>query len=615
MKSTCLIVLAFLLTTPLSSQSDTLALPAIEVIETQLSLVAEEKAFVRDDDAIKAAWSNLAQLNDLAPAFFINQFSAKGLASPNYRGLGFERTLVQWNGLSINSPANGGIDYQLISQQAGNSWKFYTGGHAALAGSGAVGGVLAIDEDWRANGKYRHHIGLSRNSFQDSFQKVKFSWKTKNYLGNVKFASAFGGDNYAYKKDGKTFQRDNTRSKSFHIFQNNQWKINKHLLAIHLWGSKTERELPANLFASYQGEKQYDNNLRFALNHQFIGKKGVFKNSIGALMENIEYENNFISFKPTVVYRSSYKGNYETQLKDTWRLMLGIESATEWSNSYQNRRTQFVSFSGFATIKKEWKKQFFTASLRPTVRIDGDAPLTGFVEYRIDRNRFSLLAKASKDYRQPTLNDLYWRGAMEQGNLDLKSESSWNQELQLTYFLKKGQYGWTFTANVFSTLVDDWIQWRFDQNWSPENLKKVWTRGVSLDVDFAFTRDRWKIETRGSYTFNPAAEIQTERIGSTLLSNQLIRTPLHQGNLMCLLAVGKWSFNYSHRLVGSRKLTADDSSRSPAFHLGNTTVNFQITKRLQSSLHMMNLWDAYYEHVPGQPLPGRSIQLSADFSF
>ncbi|NNE30128.1 MAG: TonB-dependent receptor plug domain-containing protein [Saprospiraceae bacterium] len=550
----------------------------------------------------------MKELSSLEVPFgLVNLQSQNGLASPNIRGLGFERTSVLWNGIPINSPANGGLDYSLLPGQMGNDIKFYPGGSAALAGSGAFAGTLTINGNpFNAQNRLRFQL----NSFGDTQENLQLAWKKESYAGSMKVSGFQSTSSYTFKTDQGKQTRENTSAQIYHLFSDHSFRLKKGLLSAHVWANFADREIPAPITGAYQGDKQYDNNFRTVINHQTQLKAGNLSTRIGGLRERIHYVNNLFEGTPTVVYRGFLRSSLTKRLAGETQLILGINALQDWSSSYGDTLERFTTLAATGTLKKSWKEnQELSLAIRQQVRLDGDKPITGSLEYFQKKTKYELLIRASRDFRQPTLNELFWSSPMSTGNPDLNSESGWTQELAVKFkIIDTGKNILSLSTRIFSTNVKDWILWEFSEVWSPRNVREVWSRGIHLGADWNSDSGSLNWELRTAYSLNPVSE--NRDAGLSLKEEQLIRSPLHQGSGQMRITYKKITFDYSHNWMGERNMLPEGFQVLDNMSWADLGLTWDLNKSLQTRLDLNNIWNDHLEHLPGLALPGSHLQVS-----
>ena len=86
---------------------------------------------------------DLANIISSSSSVYIKQYGA--LATPTFRGSSSSHTLVLWNGMPINSIANGLADLSGIFCNSFSDIVIVNGGEGSLFGSGAIGGSIHLN--------------------------------------------------------------------------------------------------------------------------------------------------------------------------------------------------------------------------------------------------------------------------------------------------------------------------------------------------------------------------------------------------------------------------------------------------------------------------------------
>ncbi|MDZ7776138.1 MAG: TonB-dependent receptor [Bacteroidales bacterium] len=89
----------------------------------------------------------------------------------------------------------------------------------------------------------------------------------------------------------------------------------------------------------------------------------------------------------------------------------------------------------------------------------------------------------SRNYRLPTLNDLYWQPG---GDPELLPERGFTLETGLKYLSQK-RNGWHGGAEItwFRNDISNWIAWQPDgimSYWTPKNITEVLSQGIEAQL-------------------------------------------------------------------------------------------------------------------------------------
>ena len=103
----------------------------------------------------------------------------------------------------------------------------------------------------------------------------------------------------------------------------------------------------------------------------------------------------------------------------------------------------------------------------------------------------------SKNYRYPTLNDLYWSIG---GNKNLKPEEGLTSEFGLASKINRH----SVSLFAFYGLINNWIQWQptASNYWISVNLKSVENKGIDFEYNYSSNKSEkltWKISLAYGY--------------------------------------------------------------------------------------------------------------------
>jgi vitamin B12 transporter len=228
----------------------------------------------------------------------------------------------------------------------------------------------------------------------------------------------------------------------------------------------------------------------------------------------------------------------------------------------------------------------------------------------------------SRSYRIPTMNDLYWRGAGAEGNSDLHSEHSWSEEIAAHYNKKFKKVTLGLTGTAFSNQVDNWILWQpMGAVWSPENIKKVWSRGSEAKASLTMTSGTWTHSLSSLYSFTRSTTVEVyDPIAKNEVGNQLIYTPIHEGSITIGSSWKKWKASLVANFTGKQYTDSDNNPVLAMDAYQNINIWMQRDISIGTSLHntiifeINNITDAVYETRVGYPMPGRNYRISLNFS-
>ena len=121
--------------------------------------------------------------------------------------------------------------------------------------------------------------------------------------------------------------------------------------------------------------------------------------------------------------------------------------------------------------------------------------------------RGNVVAKASvsRNFRFPTLNDLYF---LPGGNPDLKRESGWTYDVGISFGAgKEDIYSFSGSVNWFDSHIKDWILWLPTTKgfFSPRNIKDVHAYGIETQGDLKVILNKdWHLALNGTFSWTPS---------------------------------------------------------------------------------------------------------------
>ena len=210
-------------------------------------------------------------------------------------------------------------------------------------------------------------------------------------------------------------------------------------------------------------------------------------------------------------------------------------------------------------------------------------------------------ASVSRNYRFPTLNDLYF---LPGGNPDLKNEHGFSYDAGVSFDVgKKGVYKLGGSASWFDSYIDDWIIWLP----TPRNVKKVHAYGVEVKANLAVQPAKdWLIDLNGSYSWTPSInEGEKMSPADQSVGKQLPYVPEHSASL-----TGRWAY-YSERFtMSSNDYTL--TGHLPRYFMSNISLEKMLSFKpldVQLKLAVNNLFNEDYLSVLSRPMPGINFEF------
>ena len=620
---------------------DTIVLNAVEVVGTRETVETLKPLVVRKLDTLvlqAKSTSTLAELLIQHSPVFIKTYGPGGVSTASFRGTTASHTLVLWNGFQLNAPTLGQVDFSTIPvfliDDVSLNW-----GSGTSNNSGGLGGTVNIDNTHHFGDGFLLDLKQTYGSFNTlgSFITVgnygkKFSFRIKAYRNSSD--NDFEYENLATIPHQKMKQR-NADFVDYGVMPEVSLLLGKCVISASSWNQWNNRNLPPimpNVFNVNSEEWTRDNFSRNFVSFKSFWDSGSLQLKSAAFIENQRY---FLLTRvpqndDTVTFINSENhslvlhqiANLDQHLYKSWNLKAKLQWDNErvCSNNYVGEKRRNL-LSAYAAIEGE---PFNCAQLTVTARYDwtdgkgmGLFPTATFSYQLPFYKALSFTLGYSHNYRNPSLNDLYWYPG---GNPDLLPEDGRTGDLAIKYGLQKGPFKLDYRIGGYLSNVKNWIQWvptsyRF---WVPENVAKVFARGIENHLDAAFVKGNWKVTLSGNYVYTVTTDESEQAYAQGTNGKQLIYIPRHHANLFLNTQWKTWNLSYTFEYTGHRSTSYNEQEffayDLPSYTLHHVAVGKQF-KRFRVELRCNNLFNTPYQNVIWRPMPGRSFEVMGEFRY
>lgn len=527
------------------------------------------------------------------------------VASASFRGTTASQTAVIWNGININSQFNGQTDFNTVLTSGFDEVAIRSGGGSVLYGSGAIGGSIHLTNRFRFNGGLQNKIQLKYGSFDTRIGSVDSEYSSENLSIQLNFVRYQSENDFPYLKSEK--QNENGD------FNNNQFAGS----VAYLLNDSNTLKFYTNYFDGARGfsgtlsapskSKYEDRNHRNLLEWNNIDGRFESNLRLAYLDEHYKYYENREVERHT--YGRAKTGIAKFDLGYNFSNNAQITGLFE----YQQTRGEGSNFSEISERNIGSSGLLFTHDLYPlkyelSARTEFsdkyDSPLLFSAGASYAINRFYLVKlNVSRNYRIPTLNDLFWYAG---GNGDLQPEKSLQAELGQS--LKYSQFNFRLTGFVIQT--EDLLRWVPSSGglWLPENTKEALNYGIEATTDWEKDLADHRLSISGTYAYTKAVDKSLDR--------DLIYVPAHKATASTGYGYGNFSSYLQFLYTGKVFTSSDNKYTLPGYSLLNfgATYGF-LGRKLQLGLEVQNILEVAYQSMPSRPMPGRSIYSSLTFKF
>ena len=548
---------------------------------------------------------------------YIKQYGA--LATPTFRGTSSSHTLVLWNGIPLNSIANGLLDFSITPVQGFEKIAIVHGGYASVFGSGAMGGSIHLN----SIPDFKNQKEIKLTSEQGSYGLLSQGISLKHFTDKLAFNLSLTS-----LADDNTFEYINTTQMGHPTVVNNYGKIESKSgkvnlaykydsttkFAVAYWSSANDREVPQNMTTPFSDAKQYDktNNLLLSATHFFTDGLITLKRAF--LEEDFRYTEHLKNIDSQYLTNSKITDVDVKINKGGFLYNLGgnFTKQSVINNNYLDTRQLEKQSAIFSSVQYNYDFLSMNTVLRKPWQTTFEVPLLPCLAFSADiTKQLSIRFKYNRNFRSPSFNDRFWAGAGANGNPDLTPEDAWNKELGFDV----NTSNFKFKATVYTLNISDMILWQQMDNgsWMPNNIKQVWSRGLETCL---------KVHTKnlsiiGNYAFTKSTnELATDPLDETL-GKQLRYVPLHKGNINFIITEDNLQFILNQSYTGS-VITSHDALENktlPYFILTDIAIAYSpdfISVSIEGKVK--NLMDKSYTTYQNYPSPGRELLLTLNYT-
>ncbi|MCB0656150.1 MAG: TonB-dependent receptor [Saprospiraceae bacterium] len=567
-----------------------------------------------------SAWYSLADLLTRHSNIYIKSYGGGGVATTSIRGGSASQTRVLWNGLPLENPMLGQMDFSLLPVDIIDVIRVRPGGQSAGWGNGAIAGVIHLDNVVQFGQKKEVSAGLEQGSFGwwKGMAGIHLGHQNWQAATRVIYQQAQNNFSYRIRPDQPSQEQAHAQTQQVAGFQQIHFKLKNHqTLSIYGWWQANDRNIPPTTRQNNSMAEQADRILRTAIHWCNQSRNAIWNVRAGYFNEAMDYQDpaaglvSANSFQ-TVVQESSL----QWQNRPGQTIQLGLTGSWHHAQAtaYSGKQNQW-RLSPFLGFLQEWKHWVTRLIVRE--EISGLAHSTFSpqlsVQY-IPASRIRFHGQVSRNYRLPTLNDLYWQPG---GNPDLLPESGWSYETGVQLREMPKPFSWSLSAVFYSRLIRNWILWSpasTPQIWSPQNISKVWSRGVEFRGYCGYEADLFQITLRTGYDYVRSTNEIALSIPLIAAGSQLVYVPVHQAFVGLAITMQKFQMEYRQHYTGPVSSLA--AGQLPGYDLGSIGLSYRSSRprwRGEWYLRVDNLWNADYRVVEYRPMPGISYRLGFHF--
>ena len=589
------------------AQQSSVLLNQVIVSDLQLKNFTNTKSKqVLNDSIIQKNQASLTSLLNFNSVIYFKENGLGMVASPSFRGTTAQQTAVIWNGININSQLNGQTDFNLISTRDFNSITVQSGGSSAVNGSSAIGGSIHLNNNLKFNQLFQNNLHINYGSFNTLGINYKTAFANDKMSTQISVSRNSSSNDYPFV-GSENVKNTNGKFKNSSMNASFGYQFNdKNVLKLYSQFFDSERYLSAPL-ESYSKSKYQDFNTRNLLEYNYLNKNFVHKLKLAFLTEQYKYFGDFdykdFETSTAETFVSKYDLTYKLSIKTEINTILDFSRTKGFGTSIGINERNIVA--GIILFKSQvFSKLLLDGSIRSEQTNNYQSPVLFAFGTKFDAfKKYFIRLNASRNFRIPSFNDLYWNVL---GNKNLLPEKSQTFELGQEFHSKKIN----LSATLYHSKIENLIQWTPTAGiWTPKNVTNVTNYGIEFYTKLTQKIANHTFDLSGSYAFTKAKNDDTNYV--------LMYVPKHKINGEFNYFYKKLSFNYQYLFNGYVFTSSDNYYFLKEYQLHNLGLDYDFgkIKTYQLGFQILNLYNENYQSVQARPMPGRNYNLNINIKF
>lgn len=592
-------------------------------------------------------------------SLFVKQYGRATLSTVSFRGTSASHTQVLWNGMKINSPMLGVTDFSLIPSFFVDKADLLHGSSSLQVASGGLGGAVLLETKPENPDGFSMQFVQGLGSFKTVDEFIRFDYGRKAFSASLRAVYSYSPNRFRYvnidKKenvyDGNmnilysyhpVERNENGKFRDYHILLDAEYNSKAgDRFSLSAWHLGSFRQLPrlsvdysdADGFLNEQGE----HTLRAVLNYKRVLGISDISVSAGYSATSLKYDYAFdagngnwswMTNSLSKTHTLFLKGGVLSRFSD--RLILRADLALY---HYSVLSTETISKQKYDIFRTD-ADLFMSLSWKPVER----AGLSLSVREETSGEKISLpipclnadiliwekaglylKASVSRNYRYPTLNDMYF---LPGGNPDLRPESGFSYDAGYSFSRECGEIFFSVEGAWFDSHIKDWILWLpygVKKNfYTPLNLLEVHAYGIEQKLDFSWSpNEDWHVGFSGNFTWSPSKNVSgTGRDGDFSAGKQLVYVPEYSSSFITSFSYRSWSMLYKWCWYSTRYVMSSNdpgpSGSVPPYFMNDVTLSKSFDFRwadVSLSLALRNIFNENYMSVLSRPMPGINFEL------
>lgn len=610
----------------------------VQIVQSRNKYFSEDKLVTIIDNGLMKIFSSsdINLLLSYATPSIISSYGGYGsVSSIQVRGSGVNHTMLNWNGIPMNSITLGSIDLSLIPVGFADEIYLTHGAAGSIFGGGTFGGSLALNNkaDW--NNRFLFEANMETASYNNHGAALKFSKGNSTVQYKVQVFYRRGDNKYKFTDNNKfgspVANIEHNAYRNIGLLQNCYFRFGRgNIIETGLWLQDKDKEIP-NILGEYgqsnanqndRTQKAYILWKKIFSDSRIEAKTSYFKDfqrytdkeSASDTINSIESDILTHRIYTDINYRKYFTDKLVVEFGLSHSFLKGIVS------SYGQQKTENQA-SIYSAAKYYFNNMIANLSLRQEYNefVNPGRLFSVGLSKKTQNNKFLLRMNLSNKFRLPTFNEKYWKPG---GNPDLLPEKGWSTEVGSEANLFGGtnsKMNLKIISTVYSSIINNWIQWvPGNPFWSPVNYKKVWARGLENALTLSYTKEKKSVKFNLSYDYCLSTNVDTYDNNLSITGKQLRYIPFHMAKSVIDFNYQKWNFGLLINYTGKRHTSMDNN---PLYVMENYAITdiylnkeFQINRfQCIVKFRVNNLMNVNYQVVKSYSMPGRMFYTELSF--
>lgn len=582
------------------------------IVVTPSRIEQEEGDIARNVDIISAQdieYSLAKDLNEALEditALNISDYGALGVTKNiRMRGSSAAQVLVLVDGRPINNPRDGTAELSNIALENVDRIEVMHGPGSSIYGAGAMGGAVNIitkkppKENQKTEitskfGTYRTYIeGLSHGARLGKF----------GYLFNYEFKKSDG-----FRANSEFDAQDASSKLEYELSPNNS-------LGLSYGFYKSRLGAPGKLTSPDDDDKEHrlKNFLDLAVNLKPDESTGISARAYQDY-DRLEFlENTAGSAFDTALKKDihttkmrGYDLSLNRKIFDSYGLTFGFNYVTNLNDSTNSAKHEYTVRACYLENRLDIGEDLdinFGGRLDDYSNFGSELNPSMSISYALNpENKLHFLA--SRSFRAPTFNDLYWPDeGWAKGNPNVKPEEGITVEAGIKSKINRHiSCGLTYYRNNYDNLIN----WAEEAGvWTPSNVNSALIDGVEFNNNLYLTK---MLEAEISYTYLRAKDDK--------LDKYLIYQPKHKAGLSLKYKNPNGLFiELKNQLTDKRFHDSVNTIKVKRFFLLGLNASKEIRKGVNCFFSIDNLLNLKYQVIRDYPIPGFNITTGVKVEF